>query len=162
MHVSHGLGRPPARPLPRRPSQRRQAPHRLHRQLPQRQNCPLCRRLRPGTNYEAPWYLDADRKFSDIRTPEQTVRSLLKGHDHDEILSLAAPRPLLIIGGNDKKHSDTATTLPLIEKAKQTYRARNAEGNLQFHLLDTGHTPVHPKIDPLWQAFFHQFLRGKA
>ena len=115
-----------------------------------------------GTNYEAPWYLDADRKFSDIRTPEQTVRSLLKGHDHDEILSLAAPKPLLIIGGNDKKHSDTATTLPLIEKAKQTYRARNAESNLQFHLLDTGHTPVHPKIDPLWQAFFHQFLRGKA
>lgn len=115
-----------------------------------------------GTNYEAPWYLDADRKFSDIRTPEQTVRSLLKGHDHDELLTLAAPKPVLIIGGNDKKHSDTQSTLPLIEKASQTYRQFKAEGNLRFHLLNTGHTPVHPQIDPLWQAFFNQFLRGTA
>lgn len=113
-----------------------------------------------GTNYEAPWYLDADRKFPDIRTPEQTVRSLLKGHDHDEILTLAAPKPLLIVGGNDKKHSDGPSTLPLIEKAAVRYRELGVPGRLKFHLLDTGHTPVHPKIDPLWQAFFTHFLRG--
>jgi len=113
-----------------------------------------------GTNYEAPWYLDADRKFNDIRTPEQTVRSLLKGHDHDELLTLAAPKPVLIIGGNDKQHSDTKTTIPLIEKAAQTYRQHKAEDHLRFHLLNTGHTPVHPQIDPLWQAFFNRFLRG--
>lgn len=113
-----------------------------------------------GTNYEAPWYLDADRKFDDIRTPEKTVRSLSRGHDHDELLMMAAPKPVLIIGGNDKKHSDGPSTLPLIEKAAVEYRRRNARERLQFHLLDTGHTPVHPKIDPLWQAFLPQFLRG--
>lgn len=106
-----------------------------------------------GTNYLDPWYLDADRKFPDIRTPEQTVRSLLIGHEHDELLTLAAPKPLLIIGGNDKKHSDGPSTLPLIEKVKPRYP------NLEFHLLNTGHTPVHPQIDALWQRFFPQFLR---
>ena len=35
-----------------------------------------------------------------------------------------------------------------------------SEERLRFHLLDTGHTPVHPKIDPLWQAFFTRYLRG--
>jgi hypothetical protein len=115
-----------------------------------------------GTNYEAPWYLDADRKFADIRTPEQTVRSLLKGHDHDEILTLAAPKPLLIVGGNDRKHSDGPSTLPLIEKASIRYRELGVPDRLKFHLLDTGHTPVHPKIDPLWQAFFTHFLRGNG
>ncbi len=113
-----------------------------------------------GTNYEAPWYLDADRKFPDIRTPEQTVRSLLKGHDHNELLTLAAPKPLLIIGGNDKKHSDGPSTLPLIELGAKRYRELGVEERLRFHLLDTGHTPVHPKIDPLWQAFFTRYLRG--
>ncbi len=113
-----------------------------------------------GTNYEAPWYLDADREFDDIQRPGKTVRSLLQGHDHDELLTLAAPKPLLIIGGNDKTHSDGPTTLPLVEKGRQRYRKLGKSDNLAFHLLDTGHTPVHPKIDPLWQNFFERHLRG--
>ena len=103
-----------------------------------------------GTNYLAPWYLDADRVFPDIPTPERTVRSLLHGHDHDELLSLSAPKPLLIIGGNDKSHSDGPSTLPLIQKA--------ARPHLQFHLLNTGHTATHPEIEALWQPFFSRYL----
>ena len=109
-----------------------------------------------GTNYGDPWYLDWDRKFSDIRTPEQTVKSLLKGRDHDEVLALAAPKPLLIIGGNDKTHSDGPSTQPLIDKVAAQYP------QLRFHLLDTGHTPVHPKIEALWQPFFTQSLGRKS
>lgn len=107
-----------------------------------------------GTNYLAPWYLDADRVFPDIPTPERTVRSLLRGHDHDELLALSAPKPLLIIGGNDKSHSDCPSTLPLIEKA--------ARPHLSFHLLNTGHTATHPEIQALWQPFFGRYLLGSG
>ncbi|MFN9298560.1 MAG: acyl-CoA thioester hydrolase/BAAT C-terminal domain-containing protein [Acidobacteriota bacterium] len=103
-----------------------------------------------GTNYLAPWYLDADRVFPDIPTPERTVRSLLHGHDHDELLTLSTPKPLLIIGGNDKSHSDGPSTLPLLQKA--------ARPHLQFHLLNTGHTATHPEIEALWQPFFSRYL----
>lgn len=104
-----------------------------------------------GTNYFAPWYLDGDRVFPDIPTPERTVKSLLAGHDHDELLTLASPRPLLIIGGNDRNHSDGPSTWPLIRRARHP--------QLQFHLLNTGHTAVHPEIEALWQPFLLRQLR---
>ena len=117
-----------------------------------------------GTNYEEPWYLDCKRKFDDIATPEKTVLSLLQktkpAHDHHELMIMAAPKPLLIVGGNDTNHSDGPSTLPLVELGRKRYAELGVAERLQFHLLDTGHTPVHPKIDPLWQAFFTQFLRG--
>ncbi|MBI4908782.1 MAG: hypothetical protein HY820_34495 [Acidobacteria bacterium] len=60
-----------------------------------------------GTNWYAPWYLDWLRPFPDIRTEQHTVLSLLNPdsrrpgfeHDHHELMALAAPRPLLLIGG---------------------------------------------------------------
>lgn len=113
-----------------------------------------------GTNYFDPWYLDGDRKFDDIRTPEKTVKSLARGHEHDEILTLAAPKPVMIVGGNDKKHSDGPSTFPLIEKARMRYKELGVDERLRFDLLDTGHTPVHPKIDPLWREFFGRYLMG--
>ncbi|WP_031497486.1 acyl-CoA thioester hydrolase/BAAT C-terminal domain-containing protein [Bryobacter aggregatus] len=116
------------------------------------------------TNYHAPWYMDWDRKFDEIRTPEHTVRSLLAGrtgrrHDHDEILALAAPKPLLIIGGNGGADSDkAATTQPLVDQARQSYAKLGKADNLQLRITDSGHVASSPLFDSFWQEFFLQHL----
>src|SRR5439155_907997 len=71
-----------------------------------------------GTNYYDRWYLSWRRRFEDIHTDDYpipelrgTVQSLLNPdpdrpgfeRDHHELLSMAAPRPFLLIGGSQSE-----------------------------------------------------------
>jgi dienelactone hydrolase len=125
-----------------------------------------------GTNWYYPWYLDFVRPFPDIDTPEHTVLSLLNTnparpgleHDHHELLALAAPRPLLIIGGcasceDNGGHSDDRQSWGYINRAKQVYRLLGVPERLQFVLTDDGHHANGPAIDPAWQEFMQRWLR---
>jgi len=129
--------------------------------------------LNGGTNWYAPWYLDWLRPFADIATPQRTVLSLLDPdparpgfeHDHHEVLALAAPRPVLVIGGSGHcedcgGHSDDRQSWGYINRAREVYRLLGVPDRLQFVLTEDGHKPNGPAIDPAWQAFFERWLKG--
>ena len=125
-----------------------------------------------GTNWFAPWYLDWLRRFPDIPTAQHTVLSLLNPdpnrpgfeHDHHEILALAAPRALLIIGGRGDSEdgggdSDDRQSWGYYNRAKEVYRLLGAPERLRFVLTRDGHHPNGPAIDPEWRAFLDRYLR---
>jgi len=125
-----------------------------------------------GTNWFAPWYLDWLHLFPDIPTAQHTVLSLLNPdtrrpgfeHDHHEILALAAPRALLIIGGrgdteNGGGDSDDRESWGYVNRAKEVYRLLGVPENLRFVLTPDGHHANGPAIDPAWRAFLDEHLR---
>ena len=125
-----------------------------------------------GTNWFAPWYLDWLRPFPDIPTARHTVLSLLNPdpgrpgfeHDHHEILALAAPRALLIIGGRGDTEfgggdSDDRQSWGYYNRAKEVYRLLGVPDRLRFVLTREGHHANGPVIDPEWRAFLDQYLR---
>jgi dienelactone hydrolase len=117
--------------------------------------------LRGNTNWGAPWYLDWDREFADIDTPEKTVKSLIGDRDHDEVVALAAPRPFLLLGGGAERHSDGVSTQPLMERAREAYRAAGAGSNIEWALTRDGHAANGPRITPAWQEFIEKHLGGR-
>lgn len=86
-----------------------------------------------GTNWFAAWYLDWLHEFEDIPTKSKTPLSLLNPdaarpgfeHDHHEVLALAAPRPLLVIGGSQVEDtggdSDDLQSWGYVNRAKDVY-----------------------------------------
>ena len=127
-----------------------------------------------GTNWYAPWYLDWLHLFPDIPTAEHTVLSLLNPdpsrpgfeHDHHEILALAAPRALLIIGGRGDSEdgggdSDDRQSWGYYNRAKEVYRLMGVPDRLRFVLTSDGHHPNGPAIDPEWRAFLDRYLRRR-
>ncbi len=131
-----------------------------------------------GTNWYAPWYLDWQRRFDDIRTPEYpipelrgTVQSLLDPdpsrpgfeHDHHELLALTAPRAFLLIGGSQSEDaggdSDDLQSWGYFNRAKDVYRLLGVPERLQFASTDEGHKANEEKIDAAWQSFFRYFLK---
>ncbi len=127
-----------------------------------------------GTNWYAPWYLDWTRVYPDIPTPQHTVLSLLNPnperpgfeHDHHEILALAAPRPLLIVGGSANSEdrggdSDDRQSWGYYNRAKEVYRLVGVPDNLRFVLTDNGHHANGPDMDPEWRAFLDRHLRSR-
>ena len=127
-----------------------------------------------GTNWYAPWYLDWLRPFPDIPTPQHTVLSMLNPdpakpgfeHDHHEILALAAPRALLIIGGaRDSEDrggdSDDRESWGYYNRAEEVYRLLGIPERLRFVLTNNGHHANGPDIDPAWRTFLDQYLRPK-
>ena len=125
-----------------------------------------------GTNWYAPWYLDWLHVFPDIPTPQHTVLSLLNPdparpgfeHDHHEILALAAPRALLVIGGRGDTESgggdsDDRQSWGYYNRASEVYRLLGIPDRLQFVLTADGHHPNGPAIDPAWRNFFERYLR---
>jgi dienelactone hydrolase len=73
------------------------------------------------SNWEAPWYLG----------------SLPAGHDHHELLALAAPRPLLVIGGES---ADGDRSWPYIDAALPYYRFYGGAPRLGLFNHRQGHT----------------------
>ena len=127
-----------------------------------------------GTNWYDPWYLDWLRPFPDIPTPQHTVLSMLNPdparlgfeHDHDEILALAAPRALLIIGGAGNSEdrggdSDDRESWGYYNRAEEVYRLLGIPDRLRFVLTNNGHHANGPDIDPAWRTFLDQYLRQK-
>ena len=134
--------------------------------------------LNGGTNWFAPWYLDWQRKFDDIHTPDYpipelrgTPQSLLNPdvkrpgfeHDHHELLALTAPRAFLLIGGSQTEDaggdSDDLESWGYFNRAKEVYKFLGVPERLQFCSTSQGHHPTGPQFDPAWQAFFKYFLQ---
>lgn len=130
------------------------------------------------TNYEAPWYLDFERKFPSIRTDDYpvpelrgTVWSLLDAdpkrpgfeRNHHEIMALGAPRAFLLIGCSTDKptatHSDDLQSWGYFNRAREVYRLLGIPERIGFATTDEGHRAVSPRIDPAWQAFFVKWLK---
>ena len=112
-----------------------------------------------GTNYKMPWYLDWNRPLGDT-----TVGGILAGHDHHEILALAAPRPLLIIGGSGDKewgrsHSDGRRSADWVDRARAVYKLYGAEDRLVFTPTSDGHHANGPAIDPAWRGFVEKWVK---
>jgi hypothetical protein len=131
-----------------------------------------------GTNYYDPWYLSWQRKFEDIQNDDYpipelrgTVQSLLNPdparpgfeRDHHELLAMAAPRPLLVIGGNqseaDGGHSDDLQSWGYFNRAKEVYEFLGIGDRLQFASTGDGHKANGPNIDPAWRTFFERWLK---
>ena len=132
--------------------------------------------LNGSTNWYDPWYLDWLHHFDDIHTADYavpklrgTVESLLNPdprhpgfeHDHHEILALAAPRALLIIGGSRGENggdSDDLGTWSYINRAHEVYTLLGVPDRLQFVATTQGHVATGAQIDPLWQTFLRRYL----
>jgi len=131
-----------------------------------------------GTNWYDPWYLDWQRRFDDLRTPDYpvpelrgTVQSLLNPdparpgfeHDHHELLALVAPRAFLLIGGSQSEDaggdSDDLQSWGYFNRAKEVYRLLGVPERLQFASTDAGHKAADPKFDAAWQNFFRRYLQ---
>jgi dienelactone hydrolase len=131
-----------------------------------------------GTNWYAPWYLDWQRKFDDIHTPDYpiaelrgTVQSLLDPdpkrpgfeHDHHELMALAAPRAFLLIGGSQSEDgggdSDDLESWAYFNRAKEVYTLLGVPERLQFCSTSQGHAATGEQIDPAWQEFLRYFLK---
>jgi dienelactone hydrolase len=127
-----------------------------------------------GTNWYDPWYLDWLRPFPDIPTPQHTVLSMLNSdparpgfeHDHHEILALAAPRALLIIGGAKGSEdrggdSDDRESWGYYNRAEEVYKLLGIPNKLRFVLTDNGHHANGPDMDPAWRTFLDRYLKQK-
>ncbi len=131
-----------------------------------------------ASNYGDPWYLDWKRPFGDIRTPNypdpplrNTVWSLLDTdptrpgfeHNHHELLALAAPRAVLVIGCSTDQdsatHSDDRQSISYIHRAQEVYELLGIPERLEYAPLTGGHRATGPKLDPHWQAFFQKWLK---
>jgi dienelactone hydrolase len=124
-----------------------------------------------GTNWFEPWYLDWLHEFEDISTKSKTPLSLLNPdpvrpgfeHDHHEVLALAAPRPLLVIGGSQVEDtggdSDDLQSWGYVNRAKEVYRLVGAGERLEYVSTDDGHNSNGPHITPAWQGWFERWLK---
>ena len=63
------------------------------------------------SNWDAPWYLGEDIERDDFT------------HEHHELLALIAPRPFLLLAGDDGNGADGDRSWPFIEAALPVYRA---------------------------------------
>ena len=132
-----------------------------------------------NSNYYDKWYLDWQRKFDDIQTDDYpvpelrgTVQSLLNPdvarpgfeRDHHELLALAAPHPVLVIGGNEQKsegrHSDGPQSWAYINRARDVYELLGVPERLYFVLTDGGHAAISEIGDRAWKTFFRRWLQG--
>jgi hypothetical protein len=133
-----------------------------------------------STNWYDPWFLDWHHRFDDIDTTQYpvaelrgTVQSLLNPdpvragfeRDHHELLALAAPRPLLLIGGSGSKQdhagdSDDRSSWAYFNRAKELYTYLGVPNRLVFALTNDGHHANGPEIDPAWQSFLDCWLKN--
>ena len=130
------------------------------------------------SNYHDPWYLDWKRPFDEIQTDEYPVAEL-RGttwslldrdparpgfeHNHHELLALAAPRALMVIGcSTDQEtasHSDDRQSASYVAGAKEVYSLLDAASRFEYVPLNCGHKATGPEIDAAWQRFFVQWLK---
>ncbi len=86
------------------------------------------------SNWDAPWYLG---------TPAV-------GHEHHELLGLAAPRAFLLIGGES---ADGARSWPFVAAALDVYRLYSHTGRIGLYDHGQGHT-----VPPLAEQRVYEWL----
>ena len=130
-----------------------------------------------SSNYHAPWYLDFAKSFDDIQTdtyPDEskrgTIWSLLDAdpstpgfeRNHHELLAMAAPRSLMIIGCSTDQisatHSDDRQSRGYIQRAREVYQLLSMEERFEYVPLTCGHQATSPDINKAWQSFFIKWL----
>ena len=88
------------------------------------------------SNWHAPWYLNSE------------IHSF--GHAHHEVLSLNAPKPFLLIGGES---ADGAKSQAYIQAVKPVYELYKKENNLSFMNHKSGHD-----ISPQAERWMYNWL----
>jgi dienelactone hydrolase len=83
------------------------------------------------SNYDDFWYLG------------ERIRKLPEGADQHQLLTLIAPRPFLLIAGED---SDGDKSLPILDAARPAYEAAGAAAKLGFFNHRTGHSPTAESV----------------
>ena len=73
------------------------------------------------------------------------------GHKHHEVLSLAAPKPFLLIGGDS---ADGEQSRPYIEAVKPVYSLYNKTGNIELKNHSTGHSAI-----PITETWTYDWMR---
>ena len=133
--------------------------------------------LHGDTNYQAPWYLDWQRKFAHIDTPDYPVRelrgtiwSLLDAdpsrpgfeRNHHELMALCAPRSLMVIGCStdqiSARHSDDRQSLAYVQRAREVYELLEAGDRFEYVAETGGHRATGRRIDLSWQRFLVRWL----
>ena len=94
------------------------------------------------SNYEDYWYLD------------DTIRRRDPATDHHELLGLIAPRPFMLIGG---ENTDTDESWHFINEARKVYSLYGQPDNISFFNHRTGHTPT-PESVSLALRWLERFL----
>jgi dienelactone hydrolase len=86
------------------------------------------------SNWDAPWYLGDE------------VRRASFGHDHHELLALAAPRPLLFLAGESGNAADGIRSWPFLEAALPVYQLYGGRPHLGLFDHRQGHS-VPPEAE---------------
>ncbi|HUU29130.1 MAG TPA: SUMF1/EgtB/PvdO family nonheme iron enzyme [archaeon] len=94
------------------------------------------------SNYEDYWYFD------------DSIRRIDKATDHHELLGLIAPRPFLLIGGDD---ADSDKSWYYINSAREVYTLFGNPRNIGYFNHRTGHTPT-PEAVRLSVEWLKHFL----
>ncbi len=93
------------------------------------------------SNWDAVWYLGKD--IHDF------------GHHHHEVLSLAAPKPFLLIGGDS---ADGEISRPYVEAVKPVYELYDKnKGKIELYNHGTGHS-VHPTAEKKTYEWMNMYL----
>lgn len=83
------------------------------------------------SNYSDPWYFGP------------RIKLLAEGADQDDLLALIAPRPFLLVAGED---SDGDKSLSVLRRAARAYESLGAPGSLFFLNHRTGHSPTPESV----------------
>ena len=86
------------------------------------------------SNWDAPWYLGPDARRADL------------GHEHHELLALAAPRPLLFLAGESGYAADGDRSWPFLEAAMPVYKLYGGRPRLGLFNHRQGHS-VPPEAE---------------
>ncbi len=89
------------------------------------------------SNWDAVWYLSKDIDAF--------------GHKHHEVLSLAAPKPFLLIGGDS---ADGEQSRPYIDAVKPVYGLYDKAANLELKNHGTGHSAI-----PITETWTYDWMR---
>ncbi|MEB2360310.1 MAG: SUMF1/EgtB/PvdO family nonheme iron enzyme [Bryobacteraceae bacterium] len=96
------------------------------------------------SNYEDYWYLG------------EKTRSLPAGTDHHELLAMIAPRPFLLIGGDD---SDNAKSWYYINAAKAVYSLLGKPDQIAYLNHHSGHSPTPDSIYKAMEWLKRSFMK---
>ncbi len=94
------------------------------------------------SNWDAPWYLG------------ETIKNPNFGHEHHELLALAAPRAFLLLGGDS---ADGDRSWPFIEAARPIYDLYPGRPRLGLYNHKKGHT-VPPDAESRIYDWFERYL----